>query len=109
MRSRQKLQSELEGLLGTDHLPAEKRRVYFQPPSGTKIEYPCIIFELSRTDVQPADNSKFIKYNEYHVKHMFKSLKNEIKDKLLDNFHHISHDTRFISNSIYNDEFTLYY
>lgn len=109
MRSRQKLQGELEQILGTSSLPAEKRRVYFQPPSGTNVEYPCIIYELSRTDVHPADNSKFIKYNEYHVKHLFKSLKNELKDNLLDHFHHISHDTRFVSNSIYNDDFTLFY
>lgn len=109
MGSRLKLQKELEEVLGTAGLPKEKTRVYFQPPSSTKLEYPCIIYELSRTDVTPADNIKYKKFNEYHVKHLFKSLKNELKDKMLDHFYHISHDIRFISNSIYNDDFTLYY
>lgn len=109
MKSRSELQKELEELLGTSNLPLEEKRVYFQPPSSVKLKYPCIIYNLTRTDVRSGDNKKYIKHNEYHIKHLFKSLKNELKDSILDRFNYITHDTRFVSDGIYNDDFTLYY
>lgn len=102
MASRQKLHEELVYLLGNNN-------VYFQPPSSVTLKYPCIIYSLSRTDTARADNKNYIKTNEYHVKHIFKSLTNELKDQLLDNFQMISHDNRFIAEGLYNDDFTLFY
>lgn len=102
MASRQKLDEELVNLLGC-------KNVYFQPPSSVTLKYPCIIYSLSRTDVARADNRNYIKTNEYHVKHIFKSLSNELKDQLLENFQMISHDARFVADGMYNDEFTLFY
>lgn len=102
MASRQKLDEELVNLLGCTN-------VYFQPPSSVTLKYPCIIYSLSRTDVVKADNKNYIKTNEYHVKHIFKSLSNELKDQLLDHFQMISHDNRMVVDSLYNDDFTLFY
>ena len=102
MGSRLQLQNELEELLGSTN-------VYYQPPSNSSIKYPCIIFELSNTNVRPADNKKYIKTNRYHVKHIYKSLSNELKDSILDHFMLISHDNRMKVDGLYNDDFTLYY
>lgn len=102
MASRPELQEELEEILGS-------KNVYFQPPASVHIKYPCIIFELSNTDVKRADNKAFIKTNRYHLKHMFKSLEKEKKDALLEHFMMISHDNRMIVDGLYNDDFTLYY
>lgn len=102
MASRLELQSELEELLGSSE-------VYYQPPSGKTLKYPCIIFELNNTTVMPADNRKYIKTNRYHVKHLYKSLSNELKDAMLDRFMMISHDNRMKVDGLYNDDFTLYY
>lgn len=102
MRNRLALQSELELILGSAN-------VYFQPPSSVSLKYPCIIYELNQTDVIHGDNKKYIKHNEYQVKHIYKSLKNELKDKILDKFFTISHDTRYVADNLYHDVFTLYY
>ena len=102
MASRQQLHTELARILGSSN-------VYFQPPSSASLKYPCIIFELSRTDVARADNKNYIKTNEYHVKHIYKSLTNELKDELLANFMMMSHDNRMIVDGMYNDDFTLFY
>ena len=102
MGSRLKLQAELEEILGSSN-------VYFQPPSSINLKYPCIIYNLSRTNAIRADNRIYKATNEYHVKHIFKSLENEKKDELLNHFLMISHDSRFIADKLYNDEFTLFY
>lgn len=102
MGSRLKLQAELEGILGSSN-------VYFQPPSSTSLKYPCIIYNLTRTNTIRADNRIYKATNEYHVKHIYKSLENEKKDELLNRFLMISHDSRFIADKLYNDEFTLFY
>lgn len=102
MASRVDLQNELETILGS-------KNVYFQPPASKTLKYPCIIYELSRTGTAQADNKNYIKTNEYHVKHIFKSLSNELKDVLLDHFMMISHDNRMVVDSLYNDDFTLFY
>lgn len=102
MGSRLKLQDELEEILGS-------KNVYFQPPSSTSLKYPCIIYNLTRTNAIRADNRIYKATNEYHVKHIFKSLENEKKDEILNHFLMISHDSRFIADKLYNDEFTLFY
>lgn len=102
MSNRLILEEKLRGILGNDN-------VYFQPPSSIKLHYPCIIFELTRTNVARADNTAYKLINEYHLKHLFRSLKNEKKDALLSEFMMISHDNRFIADGLYNDEFTLFY
>lgn len=102
MASRLQLQSEFEELLGSTN-------VYYQPPSNSSIKYPCIIYELSSTDTIPADNKKYVKTNRYHVKHIYKSLDNELKNAILDKFMMISHDNRMKVDGLYNDDFTLYY
>ena len=102
MASRLSLQGELEEILGSTN-------VYFQPPASVKLKYPCIIYELTNTDVRRADNKTFVATNCYHIKHLFKSLEKEKKDALLMHFMMISHDNRMVADGLYNDDFTLYY
>lgn len=102
MADRLKLQGELEELLGSDH-------VYFQPPESVKLKYPCIVYSLDPTYTRHADNKNYIITNRYHIKHIYKSLGNSKKDEFLTRFMMISHDNRMIADSMYNDDFTLYY
>jgi hypothetical protein len=41
--------------------------VYFQPPTGTKIIYPCIIYKLEKLSVKFADNGPYRFLDEYSV------------------------------------------
>ena len=102
MRSRQTLQDKLEKILGTG-------AVYFQPPESKTLTYPCIVFELNDTDVTSADNRRFITYDRYHIKHLYKSINNCLKNTILDSFDYISHDNQMKVDGLYNDDFTLYY
>lgn len=102
MASRLQLQQELVSLLGSEN-------VYFQPPASVLLKYPCIVYDLSSTNVARADNKNYIKTNEYIVRHIFKNLSNEKKNLILDHFKMINHNTRFVSDGLYHDVFTLFY
>ena len=41
--------------------------VHFQPPTGFKLKYPCIIYELERMNVRRADNAAYTLYDEYLI------------------------------------------
>ncbi len=43
------------------------KKVYFDPPTNTKMEYPCIRYELSDRNANFADDDRYIKNSEYVV------------------------------------------
>lgn len=42
-------------------------KVYFNPPEGTKLEYPCLKANLRRRDAVYANNKKYIKDESYVI------------------------------------------
>ena len=67
MASRLQLQTILETILGTQNEPEDKKRVYYQPPSNTKMQYPCIVYQRQSGDTQFADNRPYIITKRYQV------------------------------------------
>ena len=41
------------------------RKVYYQPPSADKLEYPCIIYQFNRYSKMSADNNPYLLINQY--------------------------------------------
>ena len=78
-RPRAELQTKLEEILGS-------RNVYYQPPDGKQIMYPCIIYSLSRVDIMRADDQAYQKYVCYYVTVMDKKPTSDIYDQILDEF-----------------------
>lgn len=66
MGTRIDLQNLLAEILGC---PAEgsDSRVYYQPPTGTRIKYPCIIYKFSTADTKFADNRPYKRTRRYEV------------------------------------------
>ena len=71
-------------LLGTANLPVDKQRVYFQPPVGTKMEFPCIVYSQGAPEKINADNKGYFINTPYTVIYIDKSPVSDIPDKLLD-------------------------
>lgn len=44
--------------------------VYFQPPTGTKLTYPCIVYKIEDMNIRFADNSPYSLCNEYSLIYM---------------------------------------
>ena len=51
----------------SDILKRYTEHVYFQPPTGTKIVYPCIIYKLENMNVKFADNGPYQLFDEYSI------------------------------------------
>ena len=60
---RVKLHHYLESILGSRH-------VYFQPPESVKLEYPCIVYNLAKVNVQFADDSAYLMNPKYVIRYI---------------------------------------
>lgn len=85
-----------------------KPNVYYSPPDGLQIKYPCILYELSNTDVQFADNGPFITYNRYVVTVIDRDPDSKLRDEIL-YFPRCSFDRAFKSDNLNHFVFTIYF
>lgn len=60
MGQRLELQALLEEAIGSEN-------VYFQPPEGFKLEYPCVVYQLDRGQSEFADNKVYSHRRNYQV------------------------------------------
>lgn len=61
VRPRQQLHDLLAEIVGSYD------RVYFQPPNGLQMKYPCIVYERGFADVQHSDNLPYRRDKRYTV------------------------------------------
>lgn len=101
MKHRIDLQNKLEEILGS-------RNVYFQPPTGFKLKYPCIIYEYSRLNKTNADNKVYLKNDQYLITIIDKNPESEIIDKVAE-LPMCSFDRHFINEGLYHTTFSIYY
>ena len=101
MGPRLKLQSQLEELLGS-------RNVYFQPPTNTKIEYPCIIYNRDSADTKYANNNPYRFTKRYQVTVIDRDPDNAIVDAVAA-LPLCSYDRFFTADNLNHDVFTLFF
>lgn len=101
MGSRLNLQNELEKVLGNQN-------VYYQPPEGLQMNYPCIVYELSDIDIQHADNIPYINTRAYDLTLITEDQDTDVIDKLL-SFSLIRFDRKFTMSGLYHFIFELFY
>lgn len=95
------LQAELEEITG---LP-----VYFQPPEGLKMEYPCIVYEYENNKKLHADNTNYIRYHVYNVKLIHRDPDTLLPNAIEDHFMYANRNSRYKADNLYHDMFTIYY
>ena len=96
------LQTKLEELLGN-------RNVYYQPSESINIRYPCIIYSLNPSYSAKADNQTYIYHYRFHLQHIFKDLTNSLIGEIPSQFRYSSFDNRNIVDSLYHDEYTVFF
>ena len=99
--SRNDVQKLLEEILGSN-------RVYFQEPPNTGMQYPCIVYDFLRPFVRHANNKPYIVTGYWQIHHMYKSIKNDLKEKMIFAAPYIAFDRRMKKDGVYNDYYTLY-
>jgi len=84
------------------------RNVYFQPPTGFQMKYPCIVYDRSKIDTRYAENVPYVHFNRYSVTVIDRDPESEIPYKIAD-LPKCAHDRQFVNDNLYHDVFTLYY
>ena len=82
--------------------------VYFQPPTGTKIKYPCIVYELERTNVRHADNVPYALYDLYNIKYITRD-PDDINIRTILMLPYCRFDRTFSSDNLHHNAYTLYF
>ena len=100
MKSRIEIQEMLENIIGNSN-------VYFQEPPNTGMKYPCIVYRFSRFNQNNADNIPYLVTGRWEIHHMYKSIKNDLKEKIIFGVPFCSFDRRVINDGVYNDFYTL--
>lgn|SRR5689334_25402207 len=98
---RLQLQSLLETALGSD-------KVYFQPPTNTKLVYPCIVYERRRGNVQFADNVPYLYEQGYTVTLIDPNPDSVISDAII-SIPKTIHDRFFTAGNLNHDVYIMYY
>lgn len=98
-KNKEDLSKVLKAILGSNY-------VYNSPP--TRLQYPCIIYELSDIAVEHADNKKYIKYDRYEIKYIRSKDDKEVISKILD-LPTCSFDQEFTLNNLKHTIFRLYW
>lgn len=101
MDRRQKLQSLLEGIMGSEN-------VYYQPPSSHKMSYPCIVYDRNLDRTQHASNLPYLQTDRYQV--------TVIDRKADSNFPRVVARlpltrlaSRFVKDNLHHDVFDIYF
>lgn len=62
----------------SEKLHALCNNVYFQPPTGKMLTYPCIVYSLDTFDVIRADNGPYRTYDKYSITYMTRDPDDEV-------------------------------
>ena len=101
MASRPEIQEKLESVFAPN-------KVYFQPPEGFKIEYPCVIFS-KYTEYDPhANNRIYLSIPGYEVTLIDLDPDSPMEDMLKENFQLCRYVRDFISDNLYHSVYIVY-
>lgn len=97
------LHGELVALAGSPYT------VYFQPPEGTHISYPCVIYERDSGDADYADNHTYRFTQRYQVTVITRDPDCNLPEAILRHFPMCRMDRTFTSENLYHHTLILYY
>jgi len=102
MASRIELQSRLEELIGS-------RNVYFQPPEGFKLQYPCVVYALDKKYKVRASDDTYLKHTRYSVTIIDKNPDSNLPDSIDDGFLYCEFDRFYKADNLNHFVYKVYY
>lgn len=82
--------------------------VYFSPPSGHKLKYPCIVYNRDYTKVNYGNNKPYTLDTRYSLTVMDPDPDSEIVSKI-EQLEKCSFNRHFVSDDLNHDVFTIYH
>ena len=83
--------------------------LYFQPPEGFKLTYPCIIYKKDTGDHMFADNSVYQFTQAYQLTYIDKNPDNTVVERILKEFKWAKYGRSYQAENINHDVIILYY
>lgn len=87
----------------------KSNNVYFQPPSGLKIQYPCIIYSPDSPVTRRANNRNYIWVNRYEVKVITKDIESETPRLLTEEFPYCSTPRHYVADNLHHFTMSIEY
>lgn len=82
--------------------------VYFQPPSSIRLDYPCLVYDLEKTDVKYADNAPYALHDVYFLKYITRDPDDFTRNQII-MLPMCSSEKVYISDNLYHHPFRLYW
>lgn len=98
---RVEMQRMLESMLGS-------RNVYFQPPTGMKLEYPCIVYNLDTANDVHANDRIYRRLYRYSLTYITKNPEDPMRDTI-DDLQYCSFNRFFASDNLNHYVYTIYH
>lgn len=98
--------SELQELL--DSLLPEGKRAYFQPPDGSRLSYPCILYKRSDVKIEHADNAPYTTQKRYQVTVVDQDPDSAIPD-LVGALPTASFDRNYAADNLNHDVYNIFF
>lgn len=89
-----------------DILSEFAENVYYNPPEGVKMQYPCIIYALQAKPDNSADNLPYFMNETYQITYIHRSVEEESVSDRMARTKGFSFDRSFRSDNLYHDVFT---
>lgn len=82
--------------------------VYFQPPSGHEMDYPCIIYRLAKMDGVHANDKRYLNTRRYLVTVVDEDPDSELPDKIF-KLPYCAFEDHFVVDNLNHYIYSLYY
>lgn len=83
--------------------------VYFQPPSGYMMKYPCVVYNRDTKNVLYADDTKYLSKQGYSLTVMDLNPDSMLADDIESHFHNCKITQYFTTDNIYHTTLKLFY
>jgi hypothetical protein len=67
-----------------------------------------MVYRFVKIENNNADNKPYIMTGRWEVHHMYKSVQNDLKEKMLFAAPYVTFDRRIVTGGIYNDYYVIY-
>lgn len=101
MDSRPVLRERLQEIMGSN-------KVYFDPPTNTAMEYPCIKYELSKRRSGFANGNRYIRHDSYTVTLIDKNPKTAVETcEKIEALDYAMFDRTYVADGLHHYVYTI--
>lgn len=83
--------------------------VYYHPPANVHMQYPCIVYHLSKIDTKHADNMNYHNFKTYEVTYIAPVPEDSIIDRILEHFQFSGFDRPYTADDLHHYVFHISY